>query len=87
MPIIKLDGLQKFSHLKQWASELPTLRSTALEQWFSTFWASGPGKRQISKLLSRSKILKVFGPRIMCFMDPKTPNRCQIYLNYSFSSA
>jgi hypothetical protein len=28
-----------------------------LQQWFSTFWASSPGKRHIFKLLSRSKFL------------------------------
>ncbi len=31
MPIIKLSGPQKFSHLKQWASEDPTLRTTDLK--------------------------------------------------------
>jgi hypothetical protein len=30
MPIIKLGGQQKFSHLKKWASELPSLRTTDL---------------------------------------------------------
>ncbi len=30
MPIIKLIGPQKFSHLSQWVSELPTLRTTDL---------------------------------------------------------
>ena len=30
MPIIELGGLQKFSLPKYWASELPTLRTTAL---------------------------------------------------------
>jgi len=31
MPIIKPGGPQKFSHLKYWAAELPTLRTTALQ--------------------------------------------------------
>jgi len=32
MPTIKLGGPQKFSHLKWWASDPPTLRTTALER-------------------------------------------------------
>ena len=32
MPIIKVGGPQKFSHLKQWASELPKLRTTDLNK-------------------------------------------------------
>jgi len=32
MPIVKLGGLQKFSHLKLWAFELPILRTTDLEE-------------------------------------------------------
>jgi len=31
MPIIRLGGPQKFSHLKYWASELPMLRTTNLK--------------------------------------------------------
>ncbi len=56
-----------------------------LAQWFPTFWASSPGKRQMFKLLSRSNVFEVLCLRIMCFMDPKTPNKCQICLHYSFS--
>jgi len=36
MPIIKLGGLQKFYHQKQWASELPTLRTTDLKYGYPT---------------------------------------------------
>jgi hypothetical protein len=32
MPIIKLGGPQKFPQLKEWATELPTLRTTSLKQ-------------------------------------------------------
>jgi len=36
MPIIKLGGPQKFPHLKDWDTELPTLRTTCLKQCFLT---------------------------------------------------
>jgi len=41
MPIIKLGGPRKFFHLKKWASELPTLRTTDLHhtvQGRNGFW-------------------------------------------------
>ncbi len=48
MPIIKHGGPQKFSHLKQWASELPKLRTTELDmrllnnrkKMFVKYWGS-----------------------------------------------
>ncbi len=37
-----------------------------INQLFSTFWASSPGKWQIFKLLSALKFFKLLCPRIMC---------------------
>jgi len=40
MPIIKLGGPQKFSHMKKWASEFPALRTTDLERCYGCVYFS-----------------------------------------------
>jgi len=41
----------------------------AIEQCFSTFWASSPGWRQILTSLSRSQFFLSFSPSYMCFQS------------------
>jgi hypothetical protein len=42
MPIIKLGGPRKNFHPKLWASEPPSLRTTALDQWWPGIVIQGP---------------------------------------------
>jgi len=38
VPIIELGGPKNFSHLKKWASELPTLRTSVLKDYKKAKW-------------------------------------------------
>ncbi len=56
-----------------------------IKQWFSTFWTSTPGWRQIFTLLSRSQFLLNFCPNlflIMLFFCHKISRKCKFYSNY-----
>jgi len=41
-----------FSLRKKYSTNIMDIQNDRSDQWFSTFWASSPGKRQIFKLLS-----------------------------------
>jgi len=54
-----------------WAAMLPTLRTTGLEERFSTFWASSPGKRKLQFTVQKKISTLRFLLSNLCFNTQK----------------